>query len=59
MISPSSRPARYPSPSRREFIQTGAAGLATAVLSTATTASAYGQNAGGIPFARWDARANP
>jgi uncharacterized protein len=46
----SSRPARNPNPSRREFMQASATGLATAGLVTATARSAHGQNAAGIPL---------
>jgi uncharacterized protein len=46
----STKPSQNPSPSRREFIQTGAAGLATAALATAGAESARGQNAAGIPL---------
>jgi uncharacterized protein len=50
MIPQSSGPSRNPSPNRREFMQTGAAGLATAALATVTAESAHGQNAAGIPL---------
>jgi uncharacterized protein len=50
MIPQSSGPSRNPSPNRREFIQTGAAGLATAALVASTAESAHGQNAAGIPL---------
>src|SRR5262245_60802606 len=46
------RPMRSPIPNRREFMQAGAAGLATAVLAAAEAkaAGAPGTNAGGIPL---------
>ena len=50
MIPQSSRPARNPGRSRREFIQAGAAGLATAAFATATAESSRVQNAAGIPL---------
>jgi uncharacterized protein len=50
MIPQSSGPSRNPSPNRREFMQTGAAGLATAALVASTAESAHGQNAAGIPL---------
>jgi uncharacterized protein len=50
MIPQSSGPSRNPSPNRREFMQTGAAGLATAALVASTADSAHGQNAAGIPL---------
>jgi predicted aldo/keto reductase-like oxidoreductase len=46
----STKPAQNYSPSRREFMQAGAAGIAAAALATAGVESARGQNAAGIPM---------
>jgi predicted aldo/keto reductase-like oxidoreductase len=49
-MSQPTKPNRTVSPSRREFMQAGAAGLATAALATAGAESAHAQNAAGIPL---------